>query len=83
MKHQLPSGCKTIIADGKTYYVSNGTFYIQPQGKSSYIVVTPPFGIEVSELPKDAVASTWREAPITSTTWCITAKLLMQAKRPM
>ncbi len=29
----LPAGYKTIIADGKTYYVSNGTFYIKPQGE--------------------------------------------------
>ena len=51
----LPAGYKTIVADGKTYYVCNGTFYIKTKDQSSYIVVTPPFGIEVPDLPKDAV----------------------------
>ena len=48
----LPDG----LAQAKTYYVCNGTFYIKPQGKSGYLVVTPPFGIEVPDLPKEAVA---------------------------
>jgi YHS domain-containing protein len=47
----------TITADGKTYYVSNHTYYerIQRDGKYIYVVVDPPLLVEVTDIPEDTV----------------------------
>jgi YHS domain-containing protein len=47
----------TITADGKTYYVSNHTYYerIQREGKDIYVVVDPPLLVEVTDIPEDTV----------------------------
>jgi hypothetical protein len=54
--YSLPDAT-TLEVGGKTYYISDHTFYekIKREGIYLYVVVDPPFGVEVSSIPKDAV----------------------------
>ena len=42
---------------GKTYYISDHTFYerIKREGKDIYVVVDPPYGVEVDSIPPKSV----------------------------
>ncbi len=46
-------GAKTVDVGGKTYYISDHIFYerIKRDGKDVYVVVDPPYGVEVDSIP--------------------------------
>jgi hypothetical protein len=50
-------GAKTVLVGNKKYYMVKDNYYelVKKNGKSVYVVVDPPLGVEVEKLPQGIV----------------------------